>query len=474
MPMPSPESSYVTAACERVNERVCAGLVACGCRLDVRGYSEADGDRYSDERSCVINREPACVQALVRRVLPDLEAGRAKADERALAACADAIDALAKECVLASPGPLPAACDALFIDVAKVGEPCRIEGGGIVFCGDGQGICTGAAPRTCEPLPGSGSPCASGRCGAGLVCVSDVCAAPGATGTACSSNAGCGAALACVSERCAAPVQAGGGCARSDECAAGLRCDGAKCVDATALGEECSFADACGAGRGCALAPETRTCRDPAKVGELCATDDCEIGLACDPATGTCARPAEEGRDCAQTRACAEGYACSDADQTCRRLPDVGETCFMGDRFCRSGLGCRESSNTCEEGGGAGSACLLNPPDYVCAPGFGCDFTANGSLCKELGGAGTACETSRTCSSTTWCVEGKCAPRIAHQQPCPEGAGCLPGLACVRQSGERRCLGIPRSGEPCESECAAGLRCRGGGGRCAPRFCLVP
>jgi hypothetical protein len=141
-------------------------------------------------------------------------------------------------------------------------------------------------------------------------------------------------------------------------------------------------------------------------------------------------------------------------------------------RFCADGLGCDMATNTCAVGPGAGKECLLNPPDYVCGPGFGCKFEDTGSnVCVALGAAGAACTDDRTCTADTFCdtATSKCTTRRTAGASCTDKE-CAAGLEC--KSG--KCTAIPGAGAPCSTTCTSGLVCKGAAGQCTPALCVMP
>ncbi len=469
----APPAGTTTAGfCLAVSERVCAGLDACACRFDLRPY---------DAAGCVAARAAACTEALDGRIGPDLAAGRARFDEPSVTACLAAIGAMADRCELAhdGSGPLPAACDAFVLATAAIGEACQLTGGGLAFCGaTADGVCApGEAATTCAALPGDGAACADGRCAPGLACNADRCQAPAALGASCSDAGACVAGLVCdPMGRCAAPLPATATCTDSAQCQRGLRCDGGACVAAAALGDDCTGPGACGNLRACGRAPERRTCDDPAGLGAPCTDGACAAGLGCAQATSTCVALPTEGQACLDGAGCAAGLTCADGVGTCARLPGLGETCAVGARFCADGLGCRPSDNTCQPGPGLDQECYLNPPDYVCGAGLGCDFGASGSVCIAIGGAGAACTNDRTCSADTFCdfTNNHCAARRADGAACSAGNECRVGSTCALGPTGATCQPIPGRDQPCVDACAAGLTCQGAGGACVAELCVIP
>lgn len=470
---PDATGSTTTASfCAAISERICAGLSACGCRFDVRPY---------DAASCVAERTATCAASLDQRIGPDVAAGRARFHEPAVAACLDAVTRMASACALAhdSPDPLPEECFAYVVDRAGLGATCQLTGGGLAFCGAAaDGVCVpGESASTCTALPGAQAPCLAGFCAAGLVCNADVCAPPATNGGACSDNHACADGLICdPSGRCGAPLAAAAACTDTAQCQPGLACDAGACTRLAAVGDGCASPAACGATRSCGRAPETRTCTDPDGASAPCMDATCASGLDCADASMTCVALPGDGQPCLDGFACAEGLTCVDGLGTCAPLPRIGETCAVGNRFCADGLGCRPSDNTCQPGPGANQDCYLNPPDYVCGAGLGCDFGATGSTCIAIGGAGSACTNDRTCAPETFCdvSANRCTARLPVGAACSAGNECQVGHECQVLPGGPTCQPIPVRDQPCFSDCADDLVCKGPGGTCVPELCVIP
>ncbi|MCX5748398.1 MAG: hypothetical protein NT062_38585, partial [Proteobacteria bacterium] len=355
-----------------------------------------------------------------------------------------------------------------------------LTGGGLAFCGaTGEGVCVPSETvATCTALPGAGEACPYDLCAAGLACDGGTCAAPAALGAACQVSAACATGLICdPTLHCAAPLGATAACDASAQCQAGLACDQGACTALAALGDGCDGPPVCGAQRSCGRAPETRTCTDPDASGAPCMTDTCADGLTCASSPPmTCVALPLSGEACLDGYACAAGLTCIDGVGTCAPLPGVGQTCAAGSRFCADGLGCRPSDNTCQPGPGSGQECLLNPPDYVCGAGLGCDFGMTGSTCIGLGAAGAACNTDRTCAVGTYCELStlQCAARLPDGASCSDGNECLVGHECAARPGGPICQPLPARDQPCAYDCTSGLRCQGPGGQCVRELCVIP
>lgn len=459
----------LTAFCTATAERICAGLESCGCRFDVRPY---------DATTCVAARAEACTAGLAGGPGLDVAAGRARVDQAALATCLADLDALGASCTLATGlgAPLPASCAHVIIASAAVGARCEV-GGGLAFCGAlGEGICAGEG-STCVALPANDQACLEGLCAPGLVCNGTRCAPPGVANASCAGPDACGAGLVCTpAGTCGAPLVADATCDVTAQCAAGLECREGRCAAAVALGAGCADPSVCGAERSCGRAPETRTCAAPDREGDTCMTDTCAADLQCSSAEMVCVALPGDGETCLDGFACAPGLTCQDGVGTCAPLPGLGETCAAGARFCQDGLGCRESDQTCQPGPGVGEPCFLNPPDYVCAEGLGCDFGTEGSTCQARGGVGTPCNTDRTCTAETYCELSTlaCAARLADGADCEDGNECRAGSACVVLAGRAQCAPIPGADEPCMDTCDEDLACKGPGGQCVAAFCVIP
>ncbi|MCE9574968.1 MAG: hypothetical protein K8W52_17595 [Deltaproteobacteria bacterium] len=457
----------VETVCGAISERVCAQLESCDCRFDIRPY---------DASTCVAARTASCVSGFGAKVGPDLTAGRARFDGPSIDRC---IAAIGGNCDLPANFQLPPACDTIVLDVAPVASACTVTGGGLAYCADGAGVCVpGESGATCTALPGDGDSCPYNLCTAGLTCTTaGTCGAAGAVGAVCLIGSDCAPGLVCPpSGQCAAPLASGAICNDYHQCAVGLTCADGICAAAVALGDGCNTQDVCGPTRGCGRAPETRTCADPDPQGAMCMDGTCATGLGCSSTTMTCAMLPGNGDECLDGFACAAGLTCADGLNTCVPLPGNGETCAVGNRFCADGLGCDQTDNTCRPGPGANEPCLLNPPDYVCGAGLGCDFGANGSICVPIGGAGADCNSDRTCGTGTYCEFStlKCTPRLADGASCNDGNECMTGSECARSATGYHCAKIPGRDQPCDSACTGALACKGPGGTCVPSFCLIP
>ncbi len=470
----APDASVpVTAAtfCHDFSTRVCAGLSSCGCRFDVRGY---------DAAGCVDARAAECVTGLGARIAPDIQAGRARFDEVAVAACLAASEAMAQSCLLGTglAAPLPEECAAIVLSTASLGGTCQLTGGGLAFCAAGAGICVpgDAGGDTCIARPGAGVPCVAGVCATGLLCDAEMCAPPRAEGAACTSLLACEPGQICDrTHRCGAPAAANAPCDDTRQCQAGLACSEGTCTALAALGDDCSGPGTCGAQRSCGRAPETRTCTDPDGAGAACTSDTCADRFACAQTSMTCQALPGDGQACLDG-ACADGFTCIDGQGTCAPLPALGQPCAVGNRFCADGLGCRQSDNTCQMPAGLDQPCLINPPDYLCAAGLGCDFGASGSTCVPLGAAGAACTNDRTCAEGTYCElsTSTCATRLADGAACNDGNECEVGHECELLPGGPKCAPLPGRAQPCFSDCSASLVCKGPGGQCVAELCTIP
>ena len=385
-------ATTVSTFCRAVSERTCAGMTKCGCSFELRPYTA---------EACVEARTASCVSSFGVKIQPDLDAGRSSFHEPSVTRCLAAVDAMVAACAAAESG-LPDECSTAVMDVAAASAPCTVTGGGLAFCAGGEGVCRpeGAA-RVCTRLPGEGGTCVAGLCAPGFGCDGESCRARGPEGSACTTSATCSAGLNCTPDgSCAAPRPAGEACSDTSHCATGVRCSEGECTAGVALGGGCNAPSECGAGRGCERTPSTRVCGTADTAGQPCTPGSCASGLTCDG--GSCVALPRDGAPCLGSQ-CASGFTCIDGESVCRKLPGVGETCLSGARFCADGLGCDMSTNTCQAGPGAGKECLLNPPDYVCAAGFGCQFGDSGNTCVALGAAGAACTDNRTCTADTFC-----------------------------------------------------------------------
>lgn len=460
---PAAEPATVEAFCADVAAAVCDGFSACDCRFDLRPY---------DAVGCAAARAADCEASLGANVGADLDAGRAELRADAIDRCVAAIRA--EGCDL-STSSWPAACGDVVVDVAEVGAACSVRGGGLAFCADGAGVCEPGG-TLCVARPGPGDACPIGVCADGLACdAANRCVTPGSAGADCAIDGECADGLVCApGGSCASPLPVDATCERPEQCDAGLVCDGGVCEAAAALGGACDGPAACGTGRACARAPETRTCADPLGLGDVCAGDGCDVGLAC--AEDECVALPGDGDPCLDGFACDVGLTCEDGVGTCRPLPALGETCAVGNRFCADGLGCDPNTNTCQEGPGVGQMCLLNPPDYVCADGLGCDFGGDGSVCVTKGDAGDPCTNDRVCDDGTYCEFSTllCATYAPIGASCEDGNECGPAATCAPGPSGYTCEAIPGADAPCVDVCVDGLTCQGAGGECAPLICILP
>jgi hypothetical protein len=441
-----PDASTATTVqsfCHDLSQRVCEGLASCGCRFDLRPY---------DMAGCVDARTSACAAGLGANVQADLDSGAAVFDEAAVQACLVAVTAEAQACVLAGETGLPGACNAFVVANVAIGQVCALTGGGLAMCASGAGVC---APDThaCTALPGDGQACLGDLCAPGLACDAGTCApAPPPP----------------------ARLADGQSCTDDGQCLTGHTCEASLCAPGAALGDACTSPHACGADRSCGRAPETRTCGTPDGVGAPCMDGTCAAGLACAQATMTCQTLPGADAPCLDNQ-CAAGLGCDDGTQTCKPLPGLGQPCAAGARFCADGLGCDQTTNTCVMPPGDGEACALNPPDYLCGPGLGCDFQATGSFCVPLRDIGDACMTDRTCLPGLYCEysTNTCSARLPQGATCNDGNECQAGLECTPSPSDVTCQPTPAAGEPCTDVCVDGLACKGPGGECVNALCVI-
>jgi hypothetical protein len=193
------------------------------------------------------------------------------------------------------------------------------------------------------------------------------------------------------------PGLAGDSCVSDEECqstacskaqAAGP-CDSGSCVNATPLG----------------------------KLGEPCATRNCESGLVCDN-TKTCAMLFTEGMACMTSDQCNYGLAC-DAFPTgfCRNAPKIGEAC--PDHLCAEiGAYC-STDGTCTALGLTGAACTTS---LECAPAYPCN-TMTGT-CEPNPTVGQPCTSQ--CSDGSFCdfTSKICTAKLADGAACTSSGNC--------------------------------------------------
>ncbi len=467
-----PDAATAERTCRALSERVCAGLVACGCAFDVRPY---------DAAGCVAARTAECTDRLDRAVGADLAGGRLRLDDAAISRCLDDVDALAGACALAlDRGPLPASCDGIVVATAALGAACGISG--LAPCAGGGGLC--GPDGRCVALPGDGSPCPLDACADGLVCSragdEPRCALAAAAGGPCGADGDCARGLVCPpAGRCAPPGDVDAACTDARDCADGLACDDdGRCALAAPLGAGCDGPATCGAGRSCGRAPDGRVCGDAGALGDPCEDGTCGAGLGCGFASRTCEALPGEGAPCLDGVGCADGTTCAFDTTTCVPLPGEGAPCLaIAARVCGPGLGCA-GDQTCQPASTAtvGQPCLSNGTDEVCAEGLGCDFGAQGSICVVPGGEGAACNTDRTCADGTYCELStlRCTVRRADGAPCADGNECRVGSECAPGPGGFACAPIPGPGAACTSACVAPSVCAGPGGVCVPALCVIP
>lgn len=464
----APAAWTAARVCAAISEKICAELSTCGCRFDLRPY---------DATTCAAARTAQCTQTFADRIAPDLASGAAHLDGPSIDRCVAAIS-----CTDPAGAALPHACDTIVVASAALGAACTITGNGLAYCADGAGVCApdgGGGGLTCTALPGDGAPCPYQLCASGLVCgaADGACHPPAGDGGACVIASDCAPGLVCPDgAHCRPPLALGDACTDYRACATGLTCSGGHCATATALGDACRTADQCGPDRGCGRAPELRTCGTPDAAGDACGENTCGADLGCSATTMTCVALPADGQPCLDGTLCDTGLTCVDGLGTCAPLPGVGETCASGNRFCRDGLGCDQTDNTCRTPPGANQPCLLNPPDYVCGAGLGCDFQPDGSICVARGGAGSACTNDRVCTADTYCDfhVNQCATRLADGAACSAGNECRAGSECAWSPSGYHCAPIPGRDQPCDQACTASLACKGDGGACMQPICLVP
>ena len=255
-------------------------------------------------------------------------AGRFDLDEAGLAVCQARLAAIdCGEFFMAN--ELSDLCPELAVGQVALGEACvnAFECAQGSFCAGGDGRC-----GACEARVAAGMPCQNeNSCAAGLSCQGNTCAAPVATGEACT-----GEISSC----------AGG----DDVCVDGV------CLTLTLVGE----GEPCGMDHGAVCrgyavctAQDSGTCASPstavAALGERCASfaDDtyahianCEEGTTCSFADtypeGTCVALVALGEACDDSEGCAGAAYCDFIEEVClARKPD-GEACDDEDDECLS------------------------------------------------------------------------------------------------------------------------------------------
>lgn len=461
-------SADVNAFCEPWVAWACQRALQCGCSTPKQGALSAATCASAAKAACA--KDTAAVSGALAQGLAAIDPGEVKA-------CLAWLDQHLPACVLGG------------LNAMGPG-PCRTW---LVQLPGPQGQCASSALRCAD-----GSACVDGKCGAtpaavgaacqgaggcaSLVCQasSGTCIAAKSAGDGCSGDSDCPLLHRCADGKCAAPVQAGQACQASDHCAPTLACSGGKCAAAP---KSCTPSSDCGAGGGC-LGEVFNSCQPKLAQGKACLQDSqCDDSTWCDPASQTCAALPSAGQPCANGVRCAAGLGCGDAG-TCEPLPAAGKPCALGEfgpMLCAPGLVCKTDAMVCSEPPVAGAACNSHAN---CSPSAGkdpgalvCAFGPKGSTCVQRLPKGATCEND-VCQAGLFCdfSSNSCAPVVASGGKCSAGNECGSDGACVPDDlGQLRCVPLPKQGEACMFECAAGLFCDKGmkNATCQPQACKL-
>jgi hypothetical protein len=181
---------------------------------------------------------------------------------------------------------------------------------------------------------------------------------------------------------------------------------------------------------GCAMACCAGTCVGDtppalAKLGQSCATTDCESSAYCNVATATCTALKPAAATCGGFFECQFGLACvgSGATGTCTALPKLGEACAG---ICSEyGTTCNPTSRTCVKVALGGDPCAS---DLDCSFLYQCDATAHCSAGVALGAActvGDHCADERAfCDAPGGRGVGTCAVPKAAGMHCEANEHC--------------------------------------------------
>ncbi|MBI5495079.1 MAG: hypothetical protein HY904_08620 [Deltaproteobacteria bacterium] len=442
--------------CTRAAALWCASMAECGCVAPEGGALSVT----------------ACETFLLQRCQSGMADVGARVEAGALVVLPDFIEA----CLAASARSM-GRCEPPRDDTTRV--PCAsmvaapVELGGTCtgsICARGAGFCD--ETHTCTALPAAGQPCTS-ACAAGARCAEGTCRALLGPDGGCADDHACADHQRCVHARCTALAPPGAACAADESCAAALRCRGGHCEVPDG---GCSVSDEPCANLATCAVPQTRRCATPGGEDAGCAQDqECTGGLFCEYDGGRCHSLPADGAPCGNGVWCRNGLGCGMETGRCAALPGDGGACalgVLGPFLCAEGLACRETGS-CGAFPEDGEACAI---PNTCAPGLGCDFTANGSVCAQRRPAGGACQNDQVCQDGLFCDfhVGTCAALRGVGAPCSSGNECGSGLTCtVDVPGNPHCLPIPGLAEPCLFDCAPGLYCRSvpGDGVCLAPIC---
>jgi hypothetical protein len=236
---------------------------------------------FADQAGCLAFGQTAPDATLQ----PLLDSGKATFDGVAAQACLDAISTVPCDQTQMAARVVPDACSRFVRGTVAMGGACEQN----AECQSGA----------CD-VPDCGSACCSGTCGAAQ--------APGGSGDPCATRA-CDAGLACstASDTCVPLAGSGAGCTLPSDCDYGLGCAGGICQPLPAVGQPCAAGQCADVG---AVCNASGTCVMLGLPGAPCTTAaDCSPYATCDVANGTCAALPTAGQAC--TTECSDGSYCN-------------------------------------------------------------------------------------------------------------------------------------------------------------------
>lgn len=271
-------------ACEDFASAVCMKLDGCSSFL-VQGS-------YGDVATCTSRAKAQCVT--------ELTAPSTGQTASHLESCASALAGLSCDDVLDNDAP--SACQPSAGQLAAGAACIDSSQCASTYCNLGTGGTCGACGNSRSP---AGAACnRNDDCNVGLLCNSNVCAAPVAVGGTCDATHPCQALLVCKSGACAMPDEAGAACTTGTcDSAMGLYCSTAgvcTALDLVAAGQTCGDVNdalvGCSASGTCkrpSLTAATGTCESAAADGATC---NASTGPSCLPpavcsAAGVCTLP---------------------------------------------------------------------------------------------------------------------------------------------------------------------------------------
>lgn len=436
----APSGSVEDDYCAPLAAFVCGQAASCGCERITAGGQ-------FDEASCVAGFAAQCLY-FYGFVADAVATGDARVDPVLAAACVTELQNATPACEAPRAAILLGLCPTWFFSDEPIGATCSFP-----FCAGGSGFCPSG---TCVARPTIGEPCDSFECAAGLLCLADVCTAPGVPGDSCSIDDECAPPLRCLVGQCQALGTADEACLDAGECAFGLACQGNQCASVDPI--PCIGDASCGNQALCVSLPR---CAPGGELGATCNQDAaCQPALYCDGTTSQCSALPGDGEACVNGTFCASGLGCTTDFGTCAPLPLDSELCAfgpMGPNECAPGLGCLV--DTCGPLPLEGEPCTV---DNRCADPLGCDFTPNGSVCVTRKLAGDACQNNQVCAAGLHCDfnAGSCAADFGLGAACPLGNECGPQAVCLPDGGSQlACAPIPGLGDICQLDCAPGLVC---------------